>query len=211
MKHWIALAASLLLALASSVQAEEPHQSAEIKTIMERYKQGDEFAKIPAMSAEQRNKLMTYFRKGKEAGVKDRLLATGMGSIVSGYGDIEAVRVFVSEYQATGKMGKYLPMPYLSFSNAAEKFPEAAVLFANELEATKKMEAQIKSILEAITQDAERRTQDAEREGMEARRRTQDAERRTQDAERRTQDAERRTQKAREDIYLLQQILKALK
>jgi len=197
MKHWIALAASLLLALAGSVQAEEPHQSAEIKTIMERYKQGDEFAKIPAMSAEQRNKLMTYFRKGKEAGVKDRLLATGMGSIVSGYGDIEAVRVFVSEYQATGKMGKYLPMPYLSFSNAAEKFPEAAVLFTNELEATKKMEAQIKSILELMAQDAKRQGEEAKRQGEEAKRQGEEA--------------KRQGEEYRKSIKLLEQLLNATK
>ncbi len=148
---------------AELVLKEDPARNAEIKTIMERYKQGAEFEKIASMPAEQRRKIMEYYARGREAGVKDRLLATGMGSIVSGYGDIEAVRVFVSEYQKTGKMGKYLPMPYLSFSNAAEKFPEAAVLFAGELEATKKMEAQIRSILEAITQDAAKRA-DADRQ-----------------------------------------------
>lgn len=197
MKHWIALAASLLLALAGSVQAEEPHQNAEIKTLMERYKQGAEFEKIASMPGEQRNKLLMYFRKGKEAGLKDRLLATGMGSIVAGYGDIEAVRVFVSEYQATGKMGKYLPMPYLSFSNAAEKFPEAAVLFASELEATKKMEAQIKSILEAITQDAERRTQEYRRQGEEYRRQAEED--------------RRQTQELRKKIEFLDMLLKGMK
>ncbi len=57
-------------------------------------------------------------------------------------------------------MGKYLPLPYLSFTNAAEKFPEAQAMFASELEATKKMEAQIKSILEMIT--AENRQATAE-------------------------------------------------
>ena len=183
MKRWIALVFSLLLALAGSVQAEEPHQNVEIKTIMERYKQGAEFERIPSMTAEQRGKLMAYYHTGKAAGVKDRLLATGMGSIVAGYSDIDAVRAFVETYQKTGKMGKYLPLPHVSFTNAAEKFPEAQTMFASELEATKKMEAQIKSILEAITQDAERRTQDAER----------------------------RIRKAQEDIKLLQQILNAIK
>lgn len=165
------------------VLAEEPAQNEDINTIMVRYKQGDYFEKIPSMPVEQRRKLMEYYKKGREAGVKDRLLATGMGSVVSGYSDIETVRNFVQTYQKTGKMGKYLPLPYLSFTNAAEKFPEAQVMFASELEATKKMEAQIKSILEAITADAER-------EGADARRRTADAEKR---------------------IELLNQILKALK
>lgn len=134
----------------SLVLREEPSQNTDIKTIMERYKQGEYFEKIASMPVDQRQKLMEYYKKGKEAGVKDRLLATGLGSLVSGYSDIEAVKVFVSEYQKTGKMGKYLPLPYLSFTNAAEKFPEAQAMFASELEATKKMEAQIKSILEMI-------------------------------------------------------------
>lgn len=167
----------------SLVLQEEPAQNEDIRTIMLRYKQGDYFDKIPAMPAEQCRKLMDYYKKGRQAGVKDRLLAVGMGSVVVGYSDIEAVRAFVSEYQKTGKMGKYLPLPYLSFTNAAEKFPEAQVIFASELEATQKMEAQIKSILAAITADAEKRTADAEK----------------------------RTAKAREDIELLQKILKALK
>lgn len=64
------------------VLKEEPSQNADIKTIMERYKQAAEFEKIPSMPTEQRRKLMEYYKKGKEAGVKDRLLATGMGSIV---------------------------------------------------------------------------------------------------------------------------------
>lgn len=55
-------------------------------------------------------------------------------------------------------MGKYLPLPYLSFTNAAEKFPEAQAMFASELEATKKMEAQIKSIIEMIAADADKRS-----------------------------------------------------
>ena len=98
-------------------------------------------------------------------------MATGMGSIVLGYSDIEAVKVFVAEYQKTGKMGKYLPLPYLSFTNAAEKFPEAQTLFANELETTKKMEAQIKSILEMISAEAKRESAEAKRESAEAKER----------------------------------------
>ncbi|MDP1613217.1 MAG: hypothetical protein Q8M11_19340 [Sulfuritalea sp.] len=143
---------------------EEPSQNADIKTIMERYKQGAEFEKIAAMPAEQRRKLMEYYKKGKGAGVKDRLLATGMGSIVMGYSDIEAVRTFVQEYQKTGKKGKYLPMPHLSFTNAAEKFPEAMVMFANELEITKKMEVQIAGIIEKVTADAKERTAEYRKE-----------------------------------------------
>ncbi|MFB0965258.1 MAG: hypothetical protein QMC36_06300 [Patescibacteria group bacterium] len=145
------------------VLKEEPSQNADIKTIMERYKQGEYFEKIASMPVGQRQKLMEYYKKGKEAGVKDRLLATGLGSLVSGYSDIEAVKVFVSEYQKTGKMGKYLPLPYLSFTNAAEKFPEAQTMFANELETTKKMEAQIKSIIELSSADADKRSADADK------------------------------------------------
>ncbi len=145
------------------VLKEEPSQNADIKTIMERYKQGEYFEKIASMPVNQRQKLMEYYKKGKEAGVKDRLLATGLGSLVSGYSDIEAVKVFVSEYQKTGKMGKYLPLPYLSFTNAAEKFPEAQTMFASELEATKKMEAQIKSIIEMIGAEADKRSAEADK------------------------------------------------
>lgn len=96
--------------------------------------------------------------------MKDRIVAIGMGSIVGGYSDIEDVKTFVSEYQKTGKTGKSIPLPYVNFVNATEDFPEAQAMFASELEATKKMEAQIKSILEIITADAEKRTADAERE-----------------------------------------------
>lgn len=77
MKRWIACIACVLLSFPSLAQADEPHQNAEIKTIMERYKQGAEFERIPSMTAEQRGKLMAYYLKGKAAGVKDRLLATG--------------------------------------------------------------------------------------------------------------------------------------
>lgn len=154
----------------SLVLQEEPAQNKDIKTIMLRYKQGDYFDKIPSMPAEQRRKLMDYYKKGWQAGVKDRLLAVGMGSVVVGYSDIEAVRAFVSEYHKTGKMGKYLPLPYLSFTNAAEKFPEAQVMFASELEATKKMEAQIKAIIEGSIAEAERQTAEAERQTAELRR-----------------------------------------
>lgn len=147
----------------SLVLKEEPSQNADIKTIMERYKQGEYFEKIASMPVDQRQKLMEYYKKGKEAGVKDRLLATGLGSLVSGYSDIEAVKVFVSEYQKTGKTGKYLPLPNVSFTNAAEKFPEAQAMFASELEATKKMEAQIKSILEMIIADADKRSADMQK------------------------------------------------
>jgi hypothetical protein len=169
---------------------EEPSQNADIKTIMERYKQGAEFEKIAAMPAEQRRKLMEYYKKGKEAGVKDRLLATGMGSIVMGYSDIEAVRTFVQEYQKTGKMGKYLPLPHLSFTNAAEKFPEAMVMFANELETTKKMEAQIAGIIEKIGADADKRTADARE---------------------RTAESEKRSAEYRKQIEALDRMLKLLK
>lgn len=140
------------------VLAEEPAQNEDIKTIMARYKQTAELEKIPSMPVEQRRKLMEYYKKGRAAGVKDRLLAVGMGSIVVGYSDIEAVKVFVAEYQKTGKTGKYLPLPHISFTNAAEKFPEAQVLFASELEATMKMEAQIKAILEAIIAESQRQS-----------------------------------------------------
>lgn len=92
--------------------------------------------------------------------MKDRLIAVGLGSIVGGYSDIEDVKVFVSEYQKTGKMGKNIPLPYVNFVNATEDFPEAQTMFASELAATKKMEAQIKSILEMIT--AENRQATAE-------------------------------------------------
>ena len=171
--------------------AEEPAQNEDIKTIMVRYKQGDYFEKIALMPVEQRRKLMDYYKKGRAAGIKDRLLAVGLASIVGGYSDIEAVKVFVSEYQKTGKTGKNIPLPHVNFVNATEDFPEAMqVMFASELEATKKMEAHIKAILEAITADAERRTADAEREGA---------------------DARRRSAKAQEDIKLLEQILKAMK
>lgn len=88
--------------------------------------------------------------------MKDRLIAVGLGSIVGGYSDIEDVKTFISEYQKTGKMGKNIPLPYVNFLNATEDFPEAQTMFANELAATKKMEVQIKSILEMITADAER-------------------------------------------------------
>lgn len=64
------------------VLKEEPSQNADIKTIMERYKQGDYFEKIASMPVNQRQKLMEYYKKGKEAGVKDRLLAGGIGGIV---------------------------------------------------------------------------------------------------------------------------------
>lgn len=145
------------------VLAEEPAQNEDIKTIMVRYKQGDYFEKMALMPVEQRRKLMDYYKKGRAAGIKDRLLAVGMGSIVVGYSDIEAVKVFVAEYQQTGKTGKYLPLPHISFTNAAEKFPEAQVMFASELEATKKMEAQIKAILEAIIADADRRSAETQK------------------------------------------------
>lgn len=150
--------------------AEEPAQNEDIKTIMVRYKQTAELEKIPSMPVEQRRKLMEYYKKGRAAGVKDRLLAVGMGSIVLGYSDIEAVKVFVAEYQQTGKTGKYLPLPHISFTNAAGKFPEAQVMFASELEATKKMEAQIKAILEAIIADADRRSEESQRQSAESQR-----------------------------------------
>lgn len=153
------------------VLAEEPAQNEDIKTIMARYKQGDYFEKIALMPVEQHRKLMDYYKKGRAAGIKDRLLAVGMGSIVVGYSDIEAVKVFVAEYQQTGKTGKYLPLPHISFTNAAEKFPEAQVMFASELEATKKMEAHIKAILEAIIADADRRSADADRRSAETQKR----------------------------------------
>jgi len=94
-------------------------------------------------------------------------------------------------------MGKYLPMPYLSFSNAAEKFPEAAVLFTNELEATKKMEAQIKSILELMAQDAKRQGEEAKRQGEEAKRQGEEA--------------KRQGEEYRKSIKLLEQLLNATK
>ena len=151
------------------VLAEEPAQNEDIKTIMVRYKQTAKLEKIPSMPVEQRRKLMEYYKKGRAAGVKDRLLAVGMGSIVLGYSDIEAVKVFVAEYQQTGKTGKYLPLPHISFTNAAGKFPEAQVMFASELEATKKMEVQIKAILEAIIAENRRETAENRRETAEMR------------------------------------------
>jgi hypothetical protein len=176
---------------------EEPSQNADIKTIMERYKQGAEFEKIAAMPAEQRRKLMEYYKKGKAAGVKDRLLAGGMGGIVRGYGDIAEVRLFIEEYQKTGKKRNTLPLPYLNFSNAAEKFPEAGVMFASELDITKKMEVQIKSILESIAADADKRAADADKRAAENRQAT---------AENRQATAENRKQ-----IEALDRILKLLK
>ncbi len=139
--------------------AEEPAQNEDIKTIMVRYKQTAELEKIPSMPVEQRRKLMDYYKKGRAAGIKDRLLAVGLASIVGGYSDIEAVKVFVSEYQKTGKTGKNIPLPHVNFVNATEDFPEAMqVMFASELEATKKMEAHIKAILEAIIAENRRET-----------------------------------------------------
>lgn len=90
--------------------------------------------------------------------MKDRLIAIGMGSIVGGYSDIEDVKIFVSEYQKTGKMGRNIPLPYVNFANATEDFPEAQTMFASELEATKKMEAQIKAIIELSAADADKRS-----------------------------------------------------
>ncbi len=49
------------------VLKEEPSQNADIKKIMERYKQAVEFGKIPSMPTEQRRKLMEYYKKAKEA------------------------------------------------------------------------------------------------------------------------------------------------
>lgn len=49
------------------VLKEEPSQNADIKKIMERYKQTAEFEKIPSMPTEQRRKLMEYYKKAKEA------------------------------------------------------------------------------------------------------------------------------------------------
>lgn len=51
----------------SLVLKEEPSQNADIKTIMERYKQGAKFEKIASMSVEQRRKLMEYYKKAKAA------------------------------------------------------------------------------------------------------------------------------------------------
>ena len=140
--------------------AEEPAQNEDIKTIMVRYKQTAELEKIPSLPVEQRRKLMDYYKKARAAGIKDRLVAVGLGSIVLGYADIEGMRAWVAEYKATQRVPKQtnLPLPYVSFTNAAEKFPEAQVMFASELEATKKMEAQVKAILEAIGADADRRS-----------------------------------------------------
>lgn len=148
---------------------EEPSQNDDVKVIMARYKQNSEFDRIPSMPTEQRRKLMEYYKKAKEAGVKDRLIATGMGSIVLGYSNIEAVRTFVQEYHKTGKMGKHLPLPYVSFTNAAEKFPEAQILFSSELESTKKMDEQIKTILDSIAADSDKRSADAKKQAEEYR------------------------------------------
>lgn len=152
------------------VLAEDPAQNEDIRTIMVRYKQAARLEKIPLMPVEQRRKLMDYYKKGRAAGVKDRLLAVGMGSIVEGYSDIEDVKVFVSEYQKTGKTRKEIPLPHVNFVNATEDFPEAMqVMFASELEATKKMEVHIKAILESIIADAERRSAESQRRSAEYR------------------------------------------
>lgn len=153
------------------VLAEEPAQNEDIKTIMARYKWGHYFDKIPAMPTEQRRKLMDYYKKAREVGVKDRLIAGGLASLVMGYADIEGMRAWVAEYKATQRVPKKtnLPMPYVSFTNATEKFPEAQAMFASELEATKKMEAQVKAILEAIGADAERRSAESQRRSAEYR------------------------------------------
>ena len=172
--------------------AEEPAQNEDIKTIMVRYKQGEYFEKIPSMPVEQRRKLMDYYKKAREVGVKDRLIAGGLASLVRGYAQIEGARAWVAEYKDTQRVPKQtkLPMPYVNFRIATEDFPEAQVMFASELEATKKMEVQIKAILEAVGAEAER----------------QSAEYRGQSAEYRRQSAE-----ARKSIELLEQILKAVK
>lgn len=49
------------------VLKEEPSQNADIKAIMERYKQGAKFEKIASMPTEQRRKLMEYYKKAKSA------------------------------------------------------------------------------------------------------------------------------------------------
>lgn len=94
-----------------AVLAEEPAQNEDIKTIMVRYKQGEYLEKIPSMPLEQRRKLMAYYKKAREAGVKDRLVATGLGSIVVGYSDIEAIRDYVEMYKKREMWGSICRCP----------------------------------------------------------------------------------------------------
>lgn len=166
---------------AAAASVEDPARSAEIRATMAGVMRDAEFERIASMSEEQRRKIWTYYRQGKAAGVKDAVLGMGLGAVVRGFAAVDEVRGFVAAYQASGKQSGRLPFPHLEFAAAADKFPEAGRLLAQELDTARKMANEIVTIRGSSAAALQRLHADSQRQVADAYRRAADGHRQALD------------------------------